>query len=115
MRKVKIDKLSGSIIYTETISDSGIEKLKEEIVNLFNLDKLEKSDYNYLNNARQISLAKEAYEKLLEVEKQIKTEIPLDMLELDIKNIWETLGKIIGETYEEELLDQLFKQFCLGK
>ena len=40
---------------------------------------------------------------------------PIDMLELDIKNIWSLLGEMIGETYEEELIDQIFSQFCLGK
>ena len=37
------------------------------------------------------------------------------MLEIDLKNIWQTLGEIIGETYTEELLDNLFKDFCVGK
>ena len=37
------------------------------------------------------------------------------MVELDLKDAWQTLGKIIGETYEEELLDLLFRQFCIGK
>ena len=114
-RKIQLEKLNNNIIYTDTVSDNGIEKLKEEIVSMFNLDEIEKSDFSYLNNARQISLANKAQEILLEVEKQIDTEIPLDMLEIDIKQAWEILGRIIGETYEEELLDQLFKQFCLGK
>ncbi|MDD3241216.1 MAG: tRNA uridine-5-carboxymethylaminomethyl(34) synthesis GTPase MnmE [Bacilli bacterium] len=114
-QKINLDNLGNNIVFTDTISDNGIEQLKERIVSMFNLDKLEKSDYSYLNNARQISLAKEAYEIIIGVENQIDSEIPLDMLEIDIKNAWEVLGKIIGETYEEELLDQLFKQFCLGK
>ena len=37
------------------------------------------------------------------------------MVEIDLKNIWEILGSIIGVNYEEELIDQLFSQFCLGK
>ena len=41
--------------------------------------------------------------------------IPIDILEIDIKEIWASLGKIIGETYEDELINQLFSQFCLGK
>ena len=41
--------------------------------------------------------------------------MPIDMLELDIKNIWEELGKINGSTYDEELLDEMFSRFCLGK
>ena len=42
-------------------------------------------------------------------------DMPIDMIELDIKNIWEELGKINGTSYEEELLDEMFSRFCLGK
>ena len=41
--------------------------------------------------------------------------MPIDMLEIDIKNIWTSLGTIIGETYSEELIDEMFSRFCLGK
>ena len=41
--------------------------------------------------------------------------ISIDMLEIDIKNIWTSLGTIIGETYSEELIDEMFSRFCLGK
>ena len=41
--------------------------------------------------------------------------MPIDMIELDIRNIWEQLGEINGSTYEEELLDEMFSRFCLGK
>ena len=41
--------------------------------------------------------------------------LPIDMVEIDIKEVWNKLGLIIGETYEDELINQLFSQFCLGK
>ena len=41
--------------------------------------------------------------------------MPIDMIEIDLKQVWNTLGEIIGKTYKEELIDQLFSQFCLGK
>ena len=69
----------------------------------------------YLSNVRQISLAKEANYILEEVEIGIENQVPVDMIEIDIKRAWEKLGEIIGETYDEELIDQLFSQFCLGK
>lgn len=104
-----------NIIYTNTIDLNGIDPLKEKIVELFNLNELEQQDYTYLSNVRQISLAKEANSILEEVEKGIENEVPVDMIEIDIKRAWEKLGEIIGETYTEELIDQLFSQFCLGK
>ena len=115
-RKIEINKIQyKNIIYTNTIDLDGIEALKEKIIELFNLNELEQKDYACLNNIRQISLAKEAYSILEEVEKGIQEEIPIDMVEIDIKRSWEKLGEIIGETYTEELIDQLFSQFCLGK
>lgn len=115
-RKVEINKIPyKNIIYTNTIDLNGIEALKEKIIELFNLNELEQKDYAHLNNIRQISLAKEAYSILEEVEKGIQEEVPIDMVEIDIKRSWEKLGEIIGETYTEELIDQLFSQFCLGK
>lgn len=115
-RKINIDEIPyKNIIYTNTIDLNGIDSLKEKIVELFNLNELEQQDYTYLNNVRQISLAKEAYQILEEVENGIKNDVPVDMIEIDVKRAWEKLGEIIGETYTEELIDQLFSQFCLGK
>ena len=57
----------------------------------------------------------EFYTRIEDIEKSIENQMPIDMIELDIKNIWEELGKINGSSYEEELLDEMFKRFCLGK
>lgn len=115
-RKINLDDIKyKNIVYTNTIDLNGINSLKEKIVELFNLNELEQQDYTYLSNVRQISLAKEANSILEEVDNGIKNEVPVDMIEIDIKRAWEKLGEIIGETYTEELIDQLFSQFCLGK
>jgi tRNA modification GTPase TrmE len=103
------------IIYTNTNSYKGIESLKNKIVELFKLDEIKEKDYNYFANVRQISLAKDALMTLNDVEKGIEQEVPVDMIGIDIKKIWNILGDILGESYEEELIDQLFSQFCLGK
>ena len=88
-----------------------MNKIKE----LFELEKLETSDLTYISNARCISILKEALDRVEDVRKGINEEMPIDMVEIDIKEIWNSLGKIIGETYEDELINQLFSQFCLGK
>ena len=93
----------------------GLESLTSKIKELFNLNEIKEQDYTYLSNARQISLAKTSLEILEDVISACNEEIPVDMIEIDIKRSWETLGEIIGETYSEELIDQLFSQFCLGK
>ena len=104
-----------NIIRTNTVDLNGLDDLKDKIVELFNLEELTKEDYKYLNNVRQISLIKEAKDILLEALNGINNATPVDLVEIDIKRAWEKLGEIIGATYTDELLDQLFSQFCLGK
>ena len=106
---------SDNIIYMSINQNKGIDKLKEEIKKLFNLEKLETDDYNFLTNARSISLLKEAQNIIPSIYSGIENEMPIDMVEIDIKRIWELLGEITGETYQDELINQLFSQFCLGK
>ena len=114
--KIDISKLSDrNIVYINTLSNEGIENLKNEIKKLFNLEKLETSDYNYITNVRQIAKIKECLASIKDIEKCLKENTPLDIIEIDLKNIWQTLGSIIGETYDEELLDNLFSKFCVGK
>lgn len=111
--KLNIDK--DKIINLSIINNQGIDELKDKIVELFKLNELETKDPTYLNNTRSISILKNCLKKTEEIEKSLKNNLPIDMIELDIKSIWEELGKINGSTYEEELLDEMFKRFCLGK
>ena len=96
-------------------NDIGIDKLKKKIKELFNLEKLDTGDYTYLSSSRSISLLKKSLKSLNEVRNGINNNLPIDMVEIDLKNTWSILGEIIGETYTDELIDQLFSQFCLGK
>ena len=104
-----------NIITINTIEEDGIEKLKNKIKEMFNLDKINNSDLNYITNLRQINKIKEALSCILEVENGIDENKELDMLEIDLKSVWDILGLIIGESYDSELLDDLFKNFCVGK
>lgn len=114
--KINIDSLNlKNIIYTDTISINGIESLKNKIIELFNIDEIVANNVDIFTNTRQITLAKDSLKILTEVEDGIKNNIPVDMISIDIKRIWTKLGEIIGENYSEELIDQLFSQFCLGK
>ncbi len=102
------------IVRVSVKEQQGIEELKKKMVDLF-LETGIGKDLTYLTNARSIALLKRAYEKVQDVEKQIDGKLPVDMLAMDIREIWNDLGEIIGETYEEELIDELFSRFCLGK
>ena len=104
-----------NIIYTDTISIDGIDDLKDKIIELFNLDEIENNNIEIFTNTRQISLAKECLPILDDVENGINNNVPVDLVAIDIKRIWSKLGEILGENYSDELIDQLFSQFCLGK
>ena len=111
--KLNIDK--NRIVNLSIINNQGIEELKEKIIELFNINEIERKDPTYLSNTRSISILKRCLKKVEEIEESLNNNMPIDMIELDIKAIWEELGTINGTTYEEELLDEMFKRFCLGK
>ena len=103
------------IVKVSALKDSGIEKLKNEINDMFNLEEINLGDFTYLSNSRQISLVKKAVEISKNLEDALNNDVPIDLLEIDIKEICEILGEIIGESYDDKLIDTLFSNFCLGK
>ena len=106
---------NNNIVYTNTLTDEGVLTLVEKIKELFNLEQIKTKDYTYLSNTRQITLAKQALKNLLDSEKGIEENLPVDMVEIDLKNCFENLGEIIGKNYSNEIIDNLFKNFCVGK
>ena len=110
-----IDVDKSNIINMSILNNQGIDELKAKIIELFNISQIETSDPTYLSNTRSISILEKCLESINEIEIGLQNNQPIDMIELDIKNIWEMLGTINGTTYEEELLDEMFSRFCLGK
>lgn len=105
---------SFNIVYGNTKDLDGIKNLKDEIIKLFNLDKIKINNDSLIANIRQEDLINKSINKLESVLSNVDT-MPVDMLEIDLRDAWELLGEITGDTYEEELLDILFSNFCLGK
>ena len=117
-RKIDLDDTDvdkSNIINMSILNNEGIDELKAKIVELFNISQIETSDPTYLSNARSISILESCLHSIEEVEEGLGNNQPIDMIELDIKDIWEKLGTINGTTYEDELLDEMFSRFCLGK
>ena len=92
-----------------------IKLLKDKISEIFKLDDISSSDYTYISNVRQISLLKKCLNIIVDIRKELKKDTPVDLMELNIKLLWETLGEITGNVYKDELLDEIFSKFCLGK
>ena len=112
----KLDKsLLDNYIEISAKENIGIEKIKDEIKRLFNLGELEASDLTYMSNARSISLLGKSLNNINDAISEINNNSPIDIVEFHLKDAWNNLGEIIGETYTDELLDELFSRFCLGK
>lgn len=116
----KIDlKLNNSymddVIKISAKNNEGIEDIKDAIKELFNVGTFMSKNLTFFTNVRQISLLKSAIKSLEDVEQGIKEEREIDMIEIDLKLVWEKLGDIIGANYTEELIYNLFSRFCLGK
>ncbi len=111
----KLELKEENIIYTNTLNYEGIESLKNKIKEMFYIDEIDSNDFNYVSNIEQINRLEEAKLSLDDIKQGLSVNIEIDMLEIDLKSIWNILGEIIGETYTEELLDNLFKNFCVGK
>ena len=115
-RNIELDKLKDyNLVSTNTNDLEGIDTLKNKIKEMFNLEQISTKDYNYLTNVRQISLAKNAYQKLVDVESGLKDNLPVDMIEIDLRDCFDLLGEITGKTYSDEIIDNLFERFCVGK
>ncbi len=113
---LEIEKINEkNIIQCDTINIDGLKELKKKIIEIFNMGNLDDKDLTYLSSARSISILKSCLKKLKEIKMAIKNEVPTDIIAIDLKSIWDLLGEIIGDTYQDELIDQLFTQFCLGK
>jgi tRNA modification GTPase len=114
--KLDIKKLKDyNIVSISAITNTGIEDLKKSIIKLFDLEKIKTSDMTYLTNAESISKLKICLKDIKNVYKSVKAGVPLDIISIDIRDIWELLGSITGESYSDELIDQMFSRFCLGK
>ena len=97
-----------------TLDDQGLDDLKAAIIEKLGLNSLDK-DLTYMSNARQIDLIKKALKSIQNAIQSLEKDMPVDIVEIDITSAWNYLGEITGEVYQDELLDTLFKNFCVGK
>ena len=114
--KTKLNKkLLDSYIEISVKEKIGIDKIKDKIKRLINIGEISTNDMTYLSNARSIALLKKSLNNINDAINEINNNNPIDIVELSLKESWNNLGEVIGETYTDELLDELFSRFCLGK
>lgn len=103
------------IVTTSMLNKEGIDQLEEKIAGYFFQGQMNERDATYLSNTRHISLLEKAEQALVEVQNGIEMEMPVDLIQIDFTRAWDLLGEITGDSIQDELLTQLFSQFCLGK
>lgn len=104
-----------NVIYISTKDEKSIEKLEKKIIEVLHLNHIYNKDITYISNARQIDKLNQAKNALSEAIDTIDRECAIDFVDIYIRKAWLYLGEIIGETSTDNLLDELFSKFCLGK
>ncbi|WP_276876028.1 tRNA uridine-5-carboxymethylaminomethyl(34) synthesis GTPase MnmE [Anaerococcus hydrogenalis] len=103
-----------TIIETSMVSRDGIDKLEGAIFDIFDSKELNKESL-MITNLRHERLLNSSKEKLQSSLKDIKSFVPIDCVEVDLRSSYDDLGLIIGETVSDEIMDKVFREFCVGK
>lgn len=104
-----------SSVAVSALHKTGIDELENLIREMFLSGTINLTDQTYVSNARHIAKLTETLNALQDSLQSIADQMPVDMVEIDLKNAWLLLGEIIGDTSSTSLLDELFSKFCLGK
>lgn len=105
----------GEYVLISAYNESDIDILQDKIKEICNLKDLNNIDGTYIGNARQIAKLKDARNAMIEALKSLENGYPVDIANIDINIAWTSLGEIMGEVSGDDMLDELFSRFCLGK
>ena len=108
-------KTGHKVIPVSAVEEKGIRELEEEIRGMFFSGNLSFNDEVYITNARHKEALEEAEKSLELVKNSIRMGMPEDFFSIDLMNAYESLGKIIGEAVGEDLVNEIFSKFCMGK
>ena len=109
------EKSNHAVIPISAKEETGIDRLEEEIKALFYEGKIDFNDQVLITNVRHAQALKEALDSVQMVEKSIEDGMPEDFFSIDLMNAYEKLGLIIGEAVEDDLVNEIFSKFCMGK
>lgn len=103
------------IIEISTVSEKGLDKLAEAIVAMVYGGQVQSGEGGFVNNVRQAEILRQADQHLAETLQTIENGMPADFIVIDLRSAWEKLGEITGDAVGEDIIDQIFSQFCIGK
>jgi tRNA modification GTPase TrmE len=104
-----------AIFEVSVLKNAGLDQLEQAIADLFFGGQTTDKDASYLSNTRHIALLENASQALSEVMEGIEAGMPVDLVQMDMTRCWDYLGEVVGDSVQDELITQLFSQFCLGK
>lgn len=104
-----------NILYISAKEKTGLDELKSLIKKLFFSNELEYNDEIYITNLRHKNLLHDAYESLVKVKESIEAGMGEDFFTIDLMSAYQSLGKILGEELEDDLVNKIFNEFCMGK
>ncbi len=111
-----ISKITDSKVISVSAKDNtGLDELSETIVKLFASGEIDYNDEVYVSGERNKEALEETLESLKLVKKSINEGLPEDFYTIDLMNAYEQLGKITGESVEDDLVNEIFSKFCMGK
>ena len=103
------------VIRTSIKQNEGIEDLENKIIEMFNDGYIEANNDNVITNIRHRDIINKAISSLESSLNDMESGVPIDCFEVDLRNAWEILGEITGETVDDDVLNKIFKDFCIGK
>ncbi len=118
--KLELEKLQAvigdaPIFAVSVLQNEGLDQLEQAIADLFFAGQTGEKDASYISNTRHIALLEKANQALGDVVTGIEAGMPVDLVQIDMTRCWDFLGEIVGDSVQDELITQLFSQFCLGK
>lgn len=114
-QKINLGEVDDNVLFISTKNNNTIKELENKILETLNLNNLFNKDITYISNARQLEKINFAIKALDEALTTIENEATIDFVDIDIRKAWIYLGEIVGQTSTDNLLDELFSKFCLGK
>ena len=109
------EKSGHRVISISAKEETGIDQLEEEIKSLFYEGEIDFNDQVLITNVRHAEALREAYDSIRMVENSIENGMPEDFFSIDLMNAYEKLGLIVGEAVEDDLVNEIFSKFCMGK
>lgn len=119
-QKLNLDKVehiihTKKVIKVSLVEEIGLEEIEDALAEMVYKGGTKAKDSLLVTNARHKNALERALDSIIDGTKAIEQKLPLDFVEVDIKNSWKALGEITGDTVEEDIIDHIFKNFCIGK